>query len=120
MSKEKEPAFFASTDGWPKYAVRDPTRYQALFDSPAPVRGESSVVYSFWPYTSGVPERIHGLIPAARFIYVVRDPVDRVISHYQHRIGLGEEHRTIEEVMAQPNDAEERYVAASSYATQLE
>ena len=122
MSREKEPNFFSfahRTDS-PSHVVRDPAAYQRLFDTTLPIRGEASVSYSFWPYPDGVPGRIHAAAPDARFIYVVRDPVDRAISHYRHRIVLGEEQRSLTEVVAKPDEPTERYVAASSYATQLD
>ena len=122
MSREKEPNFFSfahRVDG-PPHVVRDPQAYQALFETPLPVRGEASVTYSFWPHPDGVPGRIHAAAPDAKFIYVVRDPIDRAISHYRHRIVLGEERRSIAEVIAQPDEPSERYIAASSYATQLD
>jgi hypothetical protein len=121
MSKEKEPNHFSYSEEpfKARHAVRDPQRYQALFDTDASVRGEASVSYSFWPYPAGVPERIHAVAPEARFIYIVRDPVARVVSHFRHRVALGEEHRPISEVVADPHEPEERYVTASSYATQM-
>lgn len=122
MSREKEPAFFAAVGdiAHRRGVVTDPARYQALFASPLPVRGEASVTYSFWPHPAGVPERIRKAAPEARFIYLVRDPVDRLLSHYRHRVVLGEETRALAEVMSDPDEARERYVTASSYATQLE
>lgn len=122
MSREKEPAYFAAVGdvAQRRGVITDPRRYQAQFDSSLPVRGEASVTYSFWPYPTGVPERIKAVAPDARFIYLVRDPVERLLSHYRHRIVLGEETRQIADVAAVPDEARERYVAASSYASQLE
>ncbi len=122
MSYEKEPHYFSrSADGtWPATRPLTQRQYEALFESDRPVRGESSVTYSFWPYPAGIPEMIHAVAPDARFIYLVRDPVARVLSHYFHRIGLGTEQRSIAEVIAEPREPQERYLAASSYATQAE
>ena len=97
MSREKEPNYFsfAHRPGGPKHVIRDRRAYKALFDSPAPVRGEASVTYSFWPHPPDVAERIHAAVPDAKFVYVVRDPVERTLSHYRHRVVLGEEHRSL-------------------------
>lgn len=122
MSREKEPHYFSRSPSgtWPRTRALTQGEYESLFESDKPVRGESSVTYSFWPYPSGIPEKIHAVAPDARFIYLVRDPVARVISHYFHRIGLGTEHRGIHDVVAEPREPQERYVTASSYATQAE
>jgi hypothetical protein len=122
MSQEKEPNYFSHLvdPTMPGYAVTEPDKYQALFDSPLPVRGEASVSYSFWPYPAGVPQAIHAVAPDAKFLYLVRDPVERVISHYRHRVGLGTETRSLREVVETPRESVERYVTVSSYATQLE
>ena len=50
-------------------------------------------------------------------IYVVRDPIDRMLSHYLHNVGGGYEDRTLTEALADP---ESSYVARSRYAFQLE
>jgi hypothetical protein len=118
MSREKEPHYFSRAMAGEKRLSR--RAYERLFDSDLPIRGESSVSYSFWPYPQGVPEEIHAVAPAARFIYLVRDPVERSIIHYFHRVGLGTETRTLREVVSDPRDHDERYLAASSYATQAE
>jgi hypothetical protein len=122
MTREKEPNYFASLVAELGSQVTRVSRdqYHAMLETDKPVRGESSVIYSFWPYPSGIPERIHEVAPDARFIYVVRDPVDRVISHYNHRVVRKTEFRSLAEVIAEPNEPNERYLTASSYATQLE
>jgi hypothetical protein len=121
MSVPKEPHFFSrSPDGrWPGGRRFTDSAYQRLFESPLPVRGESSVTYSYFPYPAGVPARIAAVAPDARFIYLLRDPVERAVSHYRWHVAIGRERRSLAEVAAAPNDAEERYLAASSYATQL-
>lgn len=121
MSVEKEPNFFSLGADGPGDAlvVRTESRYLRLFDATKHVRGEASVSYSFWPYPEGVPERISRVVPDAKFIYLVRDPVERVFSHYRHRVAMGEETRSMSDVIASPNEPAERYVTASSYAVQL-
>ena len=47
-------------------------------------RGESSVVYTHLPDHPGVVERIEAFAPDAKFIYVMREPVARAVSHYWH------------------------------------
>lgn len=61
-----------------------------------PTVGEASPSYLFHPLA---PERVSALIPAARLIAVLRNPVDRALSHYQHEVALGREHLSFEEAL---------------------
>ena len=63
-------------------------------------------------------ERIRSLVPEAKLIYMVRDPVDRMISHYVEHVAQGIEHRAIETALAEP-ESRNMYLAASLYATQV-
>lgn len=94
-------------------------RYATLFDESRPIRGESSTGYSAAPYNPEVPGNIADLVPDARLVYLVRDPVDRAIAHYAQDVIAHRESRAIEEALA-PGEAESHFIAASCYATQLE
>ena len=59
--------------------------------------GEATPYYIFHP---GVPKRVHGLLPAAKFIVVLRNPVDRAYSHYQHSVTRNQETCSFEEAIA--------------------
>ena len=74
MSRRKELGLFDRED-W-----RDRVEwYERQFpDRPRGYAGESSPAYSMHPTVAGVPERIHELLPDARLIYLVRDPVERL------------------------------------------
>ena len=74
--------------------------------------------YSAYPFRQGVPARIHATIPQARFLYVVRDPIERLISRWVHNYANGDEHRPLDEALADLDDIE--YVPQSRYAFQLE
>lgn len=85
MSTIKEPNFLSGPENGIPYPTRRITElsdYRRLFDPTYPVRGEASPSYTNSPRRRGVPERVKKLVPAARFIYLVRDPVERTISHY--------------------------------------
>jgi len=58
-----------------------------------PIVAEASTGYLFHPLG---PERVKALIPRARLIALVRDPVDRAYSHYQHEVALGRERLSFE------------------------
>ena len=114
MPKIKELDFFAEGGNWSRGL--DWYRQQFNGAGDAVARGEASTVYTKYPQYDGVPERIAGVVPDVRLIYVVRDPIVRMRSHYQHRVALGAE-------TAPPDVAlleNPIYLDYSSYAMQLE
>lgn len=80
MAPEKELNFFVEEKNW----ANGVDWYGGRF-ADAPVRGEASPAYSAYPLYRGVPERIREVVPEVRLVYLVRDPIDRVVSHYLHR-----------------------------------
>jgi Sulfotransferase domain len=122
MASLKEPHFFVEPgDGLPTIEDRigSVSRYESLFVSRARARGEASTSYSHYPARRGVPERIHARVPEARFIYLVRDPIDRVVSHYLHQVAHGGERRSIEAAIGDIDRPDNVYICASRYATQV-
>ena len=59
--------------------------------------GEASPSYLFHPLA---PERVARLLPDARLIALLRNPVDRAFSHYQHEVALGREPLSFDEAIA--------------------
>jgi hypothetical protein len=94
--------------------------YATFFDGNAPVRGESSPIYTSYPLVLGVPDRIRAAIPGVKLIYVVRDPVERCISSYDESRAARKEFRAFEEATRDIDNPYNRYIAAGKYATQLE
>jgi hypothetical protein len=115
MSRPKELDFFVSGTGgaW----ERGVAWYAGHFDAGQPVRGEASPNYAKWPMYPGVPERMHALLPDARLIYLVRDPVERITSHYVHAVTTGRERRSLDAALADLDD--NWYVTCTRYAMQL-
>ena len=114
MSRKKELQFF-SRDNW-----RDLVDwYRGHFPEPAPVRGESSPAYSMDPVLPHVPERAHELIPEARIVYMVRDPIERLLAHYVEFVALGLEEKTFEAALADYDSGRNVYAMTSRYAHQL-
>src|SRR5437773_8026085 len=78
--------------------------------------GEASPSYLFHPLA---PERVAALVPDARLITLVRNPVDRALSHYHHEVALGREPLAFEEAIdAEPERTrgeEERLVGEPGY-----
>jgi hypothetical protein len=93
--------------------------YERLFDPAFPARGEASPSYTVHPQRRGVPERMQDLIPEAKLIYLVRDPVARALSQYQHHISFENERRPLAAAL-DPCDPFGRYTGPSFYAAQLD
>jgi hypothetical protein len=88
----KEVSFFD------RHFVRGETWYRAHL--PARPRGrlvgEASPSYLFHPLA---PERVRTTVPDARLIAILRNPIDRALSHYQHEVSLGREELSFEEAI---------------------
>jgi hypothetical protein len=124
MSEFKEPAFFLGPTTLRRRRRRlsdsyrnNPAAYFALFGGAGnkAIVGESSTAYTTFPHENGVAERIHAFNPEARLIYIVRDPVQRTISHYWWRVRWEEETRDIYTAITQWS----LYCDVSNYAMQL-
>lgn len=87
MSHPKEPNFFSDD---PVYA-RGFEWYSSLFRSarPGQVRGESSTHYTKLPTHPRTLERMRPVLPRVKLIYVMRHPIDRLVSHYIHERTVG-------------------------------
>ncbi len=66
-------------------------------DAPARACFESSPYYMFDPR---VPQRVHDLLPSVRLIFLLRNPVSRAYSHYQHSVRRGREILSFSEALA--------------------
>jgi len=124
MASVKETNFFSG----PPNGVPYPTGlkrierlqdYEQLFDPAFAVRGEASPSYTVYPQRKGVPERIKDFVPQAKLIYLVRDPVARAISQYDHHVAYENEQRSIEDAL-DPAEPHGRYTSPSFYAAQLD
>jgi hypothetical protein len=61
-----------------------------------PLVGEASPSYVLHPHA---PERVRALVPEARLVVLLRDPVDRALSHYNHEVALGREPLSFEQAL---------------------
>jgi hypothetical protein len=123
MSGHKEPNFFSGPENgvpYPWGRVSRLEEYEELFDPAVGVRGESSTGYASHPRRQGVPERIKELVPEAKFIYLVRDPVARAMSQYQHRVAVEGERRPLREVLGDLSDSYSICICPGLYASQLD
>lgn len=125
MSEPKEPCYFVDPDllkaMWPEMwrmgFWRSESAYLELFQGKpqAIYRGESSTDYSKLPRVEGVVERMAAFCPDARIVYIMRDPVERTISHYWHMTEhRGETRAPMDAILHEPH-----YTTVSDYAMQL-
>lgn len=113
MSRRKEISFFSQGDDH-----RGVPWYMSHFNRAAAIRGESSPSYTKYPQRDGVPARMHALLPDAKLIYILRDPIERTVSHYLHDYLRGREQRPLAEALRSFDD--NPYLSASRYHMQLE
>jgi len=66
-----------------------------------PIALEASPCYLFQPW---VPTRVRDLIPDAKFIAILRNPVDRAFSHYQHNVRRGREPLSFHDALAKETE----------------
>lgn len=111
----KETNFFAKEGNW----YRGLDWYRSLFlegrSSGATHVGDISPGYTMFPYFAGVPERIASVVPEAKLIYVLREPVARTHSAYLQELSDGLERRPLHEAIF-----DGRYLLVSCYALQIE
>lgn len=115
MSRVKELALF-TRDNW---RDRIPWYSSQFADADADVRGESSPNYTMYPYLPSTPERIRQVVPEAKLIYVLRDPVERTIADYVEHVHLGFERRGILESLRDLDEPANPHVCSSRYGSQL-
>ena len=114
MCDPKEPNFFSDDEQYKKGL----DWYSNLFsDFPeGSLLGEASTHYTKLPVYPKTVERLNKHVRGTRYIYVMRHPVDRLISHYIHEWSMGNYKCDI-------NEAISRYpelVSYSCYSMQLQ
>ena len=125
MSKIKEPCFFVKSHELKKLAPsmwnmgisENHDKYGKLFQDVVneKIVGESTTLYTKFPTLSGVPEKIYGFNPDAKFIYVMRDPIQRTLSHFWHNVRVESRMDDIYEgIKSDPH-----YMNVSYYALQI-
>jgi len=115
MSEPKELKLFNRDDwrdalGW----------YRSHCAAEAPVRGESSPTYSMDPWLPGVPARIREVAPGAKLVYVVRDPVERLVAQWVEMVHVWREDRPLAEALADYDSPGHPLVMPSRYMHQLD
>ncbi len=113
MSTPKEPEFFCDDKQW----QRGLAWYCSLFDSAkaTDLCGESSTSYSKLPNYPDTVSRLRRYLVDTKFIYIIRHPIDRLISQYIHQWSL----RNISCSLEQAINRYPQLIQYSLYAMQL-
>ncbi len=116
LSNPKEPHFYSSQ--WD----RGVEWYRSCFATDSGVLIDASTSYTMARLSekSGladetVPQRIHKLSPESKFIYIMRDPVDRMFSAYWHTVRAGDEKRDLRDAVNHNSG----YLSPSCYVAQI-
>jgi hypothetical protein len=116
LAHDKEPHALCSDDVLTAEGLR---RYEAIYEKARrdQVCCDASTGYSKRPDFEGVAQRAAGVLPAGfKVIYVVRHPIDRIISQHHHEHFEGRVGPSIDEEVRR----HARYVQYSRYSYQLE
>jgi hypothetical protein len=114
MSRPKEPNFFSDD----KMYARGWQWYSSLF-RPAledDLRGESSTHYTKLPVYPRTVERMVRDLPRLKLIYLMRHPIDRLVSQYVHEVTAGKINIGLREAIARHPEL----IDYSRYARQIE
>lgn len=115
MTTPKEPNYFSNDE---IYALGNEW-YSGLYSGAlaTSLTGEASTHYTKLPRYPKTVERIAEFAPDAKFVYVMRHPIDRLISHYIHNWSMGFVGRGIE--IEQAVADYQNFISYGLYATQL-
>jgi hypothetical protein len=111
--KVKEPHHFSKSKDW----KNELQVYHKFFEPMSgQLCGEASTSYTFLPQYSHTSSRLFEYNPKLKLIYIVRQPVERIISHYMHKLARGRAKNSPElDVLINPH-----YINVSRYGMQLE
>ncbi len=121
---EAQPGIFCTTPKEPNFFSDDEIHarglewYFNLFSGAKPhdLCGEASTHYTKLPTHPRALERMRAVLPHPKLIYVMRHPVDRLISHFMHEWREGRMDGDINDVVQK----HEELIAYGRYAMQLE
>ena len=114
LSEEKEPNFFSNDEVY----ARGLNWYASLFADarPGDLCGESSTHYTKLPTYPLTVARMREALPHVKLIYMMRHPIDRLISHYLHEQFEWRMQMPIEEAI----DRHPELISYGCYSLQLE
>lgn len=123
MPENKEPNYFSVSTNKKFFfqAIRDEKKYLKLFkDAQNEIVGESSPSYLRDPKA---PKLIHEVVPSARIIISLRDPVERAFSHYLFSKSMGLVTKSFSKIikngLSSKNEYKRRIIEAGLYSNQV-
>lgn len=113
MTTPKEPNFFSDDSIY----AQGVDWYESLYAEAEPedLKGEASTHYTKLPTYPDCLDRLAAAVPAPKLIYMIRNPVERTVSHYIHEWTMGRMSGDIEAIF----EANPELVAYSCYAMQI-
>lgn len=113
MTTPKEPNFFSDDAVY----ARGLGWYEGLFAEAGPdeMKGEASTHYTKLPTHPETLARLSAVIAAPRLIYMIRNPIERTVSHYIHEWSMGVMGGDMEAAF----QAHPELIAYSRYAMQI-
>ena len=118
MSVTKEIQFFSQPAKYNLVLINYSHNFEAA--GPSQIAGESSTCYSRYPFYGDVPSLVKKDLPDVKLIYIMRNPSERVYSHYVHnmerRVRKGEAVAPLFEMI----NSDPEIIAASQYDLQVE
>lgn len=115
MSAQKELDYFIEERNFPKGL----DWYRQWFPDDGTLGGESSPNYTKAHLFSGVPQRMHALLPDAKLIFIMRDPIERILSHWSHAVAMGRRTADADATFGSKR-AEHNFIKTSEYDIQLD
>lgn len=110
--KKKEPGYFHRTQDWEAGLES----YHKLFSpTHGQICGEASTMYTFLPEWQDTPLRLFEYNPELKLLYIMRNPVERVMSNYAHDLVRGHV-KTPPEIAVFQDPA---YINRSRYGVQI-
>lgn len=108
----KEPGFFHQHEDWQEKL----DEYHALYaPQPGQICGEASTMYTFLPEWRDTHRRLFAYNPKLKLIYIMRNPLTRILSNYSHNLVRGFVKKPAEVIVFE--DA--TYINRSRYAVQI-
>ena len=111
--KIKEPGYFHSTTDW---RMNLEGYHQLYSPVEGQILGEASTMYTFLPEFRNTYKKLYEYNPNLKFIYIMRHPVERIVSHYTHRMLRNQVKEPLETAVF--NDPS--YINRSRYGLQIQ